>query len=206
MANKGTEMNFEMIAREQTLESIGRRGAGSVDFKVKGFWSSSIITVYIQRDSYETVRWNAKISPSSGGRDTKEVESDAEAYQYFAEALAAAVDLARQYDQASDQLEEFYQLQRIDDRAEYSAYLAAEAAKVEADAPLGEEKAKRLIARMVSGEVQLLTVFARGQDAPRPLNCTIRAKAKLYFCGGIIAKAEAIRMLANSSARTHVAH
>jgi len=199
-------MNYEIKMNGQSLESIGRRGSGSVDMKIKGFWSGSTITLYVQRDFGVQADWKVSVSVSSGGRDTKEVATDSEAYTYFAEALIAATELAKAYEASTDVLESFHQEQRAVDRAEFEAERAAEAAKVEADAPMGEEKAKQLVARMVSGEIQLVTVFARGQDAPRPLSCTIRAKAKLYFCGGIIARAEAIRMLAGASARTHVAH
>jgi hypothetical protein len=199
-------MNYEINTRGVTLESIGTASGGVVDVKIKGFWSGSTITLYVQRGFGGKALWNVSVSVSSGGRDTKEVTTDAEAYTYFAEALIAATELAKAYEASTDVLESFYQKRAAKDRAEFEAERALQAAKVEADTPMGEEKAKQLVARMVSGEIQLVTVFARGNDRPSPLSCTIRAKAKLYFCGGIIARAEAIRMLAGASARTHVAH
>lgn len=191
-----------------SVEDLDPSGYSSIDFKVKGYWSSSPITLYVRRNIFKAVEdvgtWSVDISHSSGGRDSKEVATDAEAVRYFAEAMIAAADLADMIMSNADVLEQRYQDYRAKQKAEFEAERAAVEAKKEADVPLGEVKATALVARMVAGEISQVACYARGSDRPSPLTCTIRMKAKLYFNGGIIAKKDAIAMLTNASARTHV--
>ena len=171
------------------------------NIKVKGYWSDSSITVYARRgySSTDLSVWDTQITHSSGGRDTKEVASDAEASRYFAEALVAAADLAGDLMANVESIEANYQAYRAKLRAEFEAERVAEQAKKDADVPLGAAAAEDLIQRMVAGGISQVAVYARGVDRPRPLTCTIRAKAKLYFCGGVIAKKDAIAMLTDAS-------
>ena len=61
------------------IKEIGRGNYGSISCKVKGYWSSDTIRIYIQHGMFGSYDWSTSISYGSGGRDTKEVASDTEA-------------------------------------------------------------------------------------------------------------------------------
>lgn len=198
---KGNQMNYQSTFT--SLEELGATGYQSIRFKVKGYWSSDSITIYLQRSyNLDNADWTATISHSSGGRDNIEVTTDAEAVRYFAEAMVAAADLADMLMANTDVLEANFQAYRAERNAEIAAEKAVAQAKIDADAELGLERAQEIVDGLTNGKYQLVSVLARGQDRPRPLSCTIRAKAKLYLSGSIIAKKDAILLLAGSSART----
>ena len=82
------------VAQDYTLEAIGRGDQTSISIKVKGYWSQSSITVYARADLFaEKGTWDFRISHILGGRDTDEVESDAQAARYFAEGMILAANI-----------------------------------------------------------------------------------------------------------------
>jgi len=89
-----------------SLENIGISGFHMIPIKVKGFWCSDSIRVTVRR--YRKQHWNVSISHSSGGRDTKEVESDIEAAENFAEGLMFAVSIAKNIESTLSELEKVY--------------------------------------------------------------------------------------------------
>jgi hypothetical protein len=196
-------MNYETNADQVTLEQVGRNGNGSINFKIKGFWSGSSITMYIQR-GFGGADWRVSISPSSGGRDTKEVASDTEAYVYFAEALLGATEIAKHFEASAESLEAFYQDQRAIERAEYEAKRAQEAVRIQADYELGAESAGLFVDMLLLGEASLVRVFDRGQERDKVLLCVRQIKRKLYLSGSLISRADAVKMLAAASHRSYV--
>ena len=185
---------------EYDLVSIGRNGSGSIDVKVEGFWSSNPITLYIHR--YWNV-WTVKVSNSSGGRDTEKVESDVVAYKNYAAALTAMCDLGVEIQKEFPKMEAAYQVQREEYRQEREAKMAAEQAVIDADVPMGESRAMKLMEEMVETG-SYANAYRRGCEHPVLVECVRREKTKYYFGGSIIAKRDLIAKLAGMSTRSGV--
>lgn len=182
--------------------TLGTSNYSSIRCKVKGYWSSDTITLYIRRGYGKGPQWSTQISYGSGGRDTKEVESDTEAVRYFASALTAMADLADKIEGMSDLLEANY-------RAEVERYREIERkerevreAAIASDAPLGEERAKELIGQLLSKGMGTANLFDRGSDRARPVSVVTRGKTTFYLNGGRIAKNNLIAALSCASARS----
>lgn len=196
--------NFTITSYD--LEDIGRNGYGSINCKIKGYWSSNPITLYINREGWNATnpQWKVTMSHSSGGRDPKEVESDMEAAINFADAMRELAiigrDLILTY---GDTLESFYQQQRETRRAEFEAEKAAFAAKVEADPAMGVLVASDIVAQMAAGRMPSnVSYYKRGSDVQAvTVSVLIREKTKFYVDGKVAAKMAVIEMLAALSAR-----
>lgn len=196
-------MQYEI--KPYDINEIGRNGHGSIRVSVVGYWSGESITAYIDRGYSDEKSWKFKIGHSSGGRDTKEVASDIEASRNFGAAMIALADVldSLQNSQTMALLEESYQAQRATDRAEHAAERAAKQAEFEADTPLGEEAAKRLVHQLVE-KGQPISIFRRGEDRPYHASVIIREKTKLYYAGSPIARKALISLIAMSSKRTAI--
>lgn len=186
---------------EYDIDRIGRNGMGSVRCKVTGFWSGDSITLYISRNFGS--EWKITVSNSSGGRDTKEVESDMVAYKNYAAALSAMCDLGTVLEMNFDKMEASYQVQREEDRKEREAQKAAEQAAIDADAPMGIVSATILVEEMTLTGAYA-HAYARGMDFPYLVECVRREKTKYYFGGSVIAKKALIAKLAEMSARSRI--
>lgn len=186
---------------EYDIDRIGRNGMGSVRCKVTGFWSGDSITLYINRNFGSD--WKITVSNSSGGRDTKEVESDLVAYKNYAAALSAMCDLGTVMEMNVDKFEAAYQVRREEDRKEREAQKAAEQAAIEADTPLGPVGAAILVEEMALTGAYA-HAYARGNDYPYLIECVRREKTKYYFGGSIMAKKALIAKLAEMSARSRI--
>lgn len=187
------------------LESIGRNGMGSIRCKVTGFWSGDSITLYINRrfGTKDDSQWDITVSNSSGGRDTKEVESDMVAYKNYAAALSAMCDLGTVLQMNTDKMEAAYQVRREEDRIEREAQKAAQAAAVEADKPMGEVLATILVEEMALTGAYA-HAFNRAEDRAFLVECVRREKTKYYFGGSIMAKKALIAKLAGMSTRSRI--
>lgn len=93
---------------EELLRSFGRGSYCSINYKVKGFWSSSTITVYCQMSYYGDQKLNFSISNSSGGRDTDEIKLDEDAYEMKAIALQDACKVVRLLRSNEDKILTYY--------------------------------------------------------------------------------------------------
>lgn len=186
------------------IKEIGRGTMFSIRCKVKGYWSSDTITIYIDRGFSKDPAWNARISYGSGGRDSKEVESDMEAGRYFAEALTAMCNLADELmsEDSKVALEASYQDYRAECRAEYEREQAEKQAKIEADEQLGMTLARSILEQMVTKDYCGVKLFARGSDTPRRLYSSRRSKVTFYLAGDRISKLEALKALEQASIRT----
>lgn len=204
-------MNEIFSASEYDLESIGRSNYGSIQFAVKGYWSRDSITVYIERktnwsDEGRSASWVATISHSSGGRDTKEVARDSDAERNFAHALIAAADLADEIVGQSNVLEQYFLDERAVIKHEAEEAHAQMLREHEADQPLGEEAANKMIAAIAeSGNDADILMFPRGKSIPFLIEAINRAKLKFYVNGVIESRKEVIRKLAESSHRSCIA-
>lgn len=121
-----------------------------VSFKVHGYWSRDSISVYGNRKFYDGNTWEFSISHASGGRDTKEVESDADAVMNFAAALREAARVVRALELHVPELEAAYQRGIEELRVEEERKQAERAAKIEADPAIGHELAQQITADMVA--------------------------------------------------------
>ena len=186
---------------EYDLVSIGRNGTGSIDVKVEGFWSSNPITLFIYR--YSNI-WSVNALTSSGGRDSKEVESDVVAYKNYAAALTAMCDLGVEIQKEFPKMEAAYQVQQEEYRQEREAKMAAEQAMIDADVPMGESRAMKLMEEMAQTG-SYANVYRRGSEHPYLVECVRREKTKYYFGGSVIAKKDLITKLAGMSTRSGIA-
>ena len=186
------------------LEDIGRNGYGSINCKIKGYWSSNPITLYINREGWssKTPQWNVTMSHSSGGREPKEVASDMEAAINFADAMRELAiigrDLLLTY---GDTLESFYQQQCEVYRIQREAERDALAAKVEADPAMGPEAAAAIINNMALGHQPVVSFFIRGSDRTNTVQVIIREKTKFYLNKQPVSKKAATEALAALSMR-----
>ncbi len=194
-------MNYTIDAFD--INTLGRSSTSSIACQVKGYWSSDIIRVYIQRGYIGNSRdWKVSVSYGSGGRDTKVVESDVEATRYFAEALIAMCDLAEQIIAQKDVLEANYQAQAEEYRAQEEAARAEKQAKIDADPELGIEKAREIVGDMLVKGYCNVNMFERGADRPKLVSLITRGKSVFYIAGNRVGKADVVRALSTSSTRT----
>lgn len=212
-----------VMETEDILEQAGRSSI-RIPIRVWGYWSTDPITLYIRRQitswrasdraangdyPYE---WQAQVSHSSGGRDTKQVESDLEAAAYFAQAILRAVEIGRNLVENQDELEAAYQAHCAALEAEAKAIAEAKQLKIDADVPLGKQGALELVkglrnhAEFRSGD-HLITTYERGADG---CLTTMARATKLnfltwYWLGRRISEEKMIEELAKLSHRTHYA-
>ena len=99
--SKLTTLEAPVYVAPWTLESIAERGSESIQVHAHGFWSDCI-TIYVRHEwnfqvgAGVSFKWAYQVSHSSGGRDSAEVADDLEAEGYFAQALLAAIEVAKQ--------------------------------------------------------------------------------------------------------------
>jgi hypothetical protein len=204
-------MNYE-ITQVRTIEELGRNCGGTICFKARGYWSQDSISIYVRRGGGWSVdpRWSVSILHSSGGRDPKEVASDAEAVRYFAETLIAAVDLAESIMAMTEQMEAFYQEQRAADKIERDLADAAKQALIDADEAIGTARAKAIVDQFGAESVlnpyrEVTREFKiRGGDGNKVFSAVSRDKTKFYYGNGngVISRKDLIEAIANSSAAT----
>lgn len=201
-------MNYE-ITRTRTIEELGRNCGGSIGFKARGYWSQDSITIYVNRGYSDNPKWDVTVSHSSGGRDPKEVASDAEAVRYFAETLVAAAALAEIVMSQTEQMEAFYQEERAAAKIEHEREQAAKQALIDADEAIGMIRAKAIVAQLVA-ESALNTYRdvtrefkVRGSDEKRVFSAVTRDKTKFYYgnCNGVISRSDLIAKIADFSAQ-----
>ena len=186
------------------LEDIGRNGYGSINCKIKGYWSSNPITLYINREGWNATnpQWKVTMSHSSGGRDPKEVESDMEAAINFAEAMRDLAiigrDLILTY---GDTLEFAYQVGVADRKREWDAERDALAARLEADPAMGQEAAAALIDMMAHGHLPVVSYYKRASERADTIQVIIREKTRFFINKQPVSKKAATEALAELSMR-----
>ena len=197
-------MNYTIA--DYDIKELGRGTIAFIHCKVKGYWSSDVITIYIERGYKEESAWNARISYGSGGRDSKEVGSDMEAGRYFAEALTAMCNLADELTSSfyKDKLEAAYQNYRAECRAEFEREQAEKQAKIEADEEMGMTLARNMLEIMQQRGHCRVKLYARGSDRPSELYSSRRANVTFYLRGNRISKLDALKALEHSSIRTAI--
>lgn len=79
------------ITSEPVLSQVERYGNASIKYKVEGFWSNDLITVYISR-RFGSDKWHIYDSHASGGTDDKFEGSEWERTRNFGSAMLDAAD------------------------------------------------------------------------------------------------------------------
>ena len=151
-----------------------KSGYISFRIKVQGYWSQESICLRINRkyswQGVEEGAWVAELSHSSGGRDTKEVESDLDAEINFGNALVKTAEFARIVLLEAAKFEEIYQAHRKEVADAHEAKMAAQRAAAELDAPMSASDAKKFVLRAIAGAKSNSTgkaairTFVRGTD------------------------------------------
>ena len=182
-------MSFTINLNGRDLdESIGSNL--SIGVKVKGFWSSDSIHVYINRSMFSdensangfSSAYKISVSHSSGGRDSKEVPDDVEAEQYFGEALIGVTKFIREEIQpripAWERL--FQEEERAAERADIEA-AKEQQAKIDADQEVGEQQAK-VYAHMIRGAViNEVVLYERGYAYSQTISRVIRPSGQVHI-------------------------
>ena len=176
---------------------IGSNGRHTVHCKVLGFWPTDVITMYVERWGYNTNSWKIKISHSSGGRDTKEVESDIEAEINFANAIIALAQFGKEIEQHFEEFETFYQAAMIKCRAEWEAERKAKQELIDSDVTMSEADAVSLIDAMT--EAKEIRAVVRGSDSHKTVTCIVGGNKTFYVSGKRMAKKDIIALLTASS-------
>lgn len=182
-------MSFTINLNGRDLdESIG--SGFSFGVKVKGFWSSESINVYINRsinaDENSVIGFSSaykiSVSHSSGGRASKEVADDVEAEQYFGEALIGVTKFIREEIQPRLAIwERLFQEERAAERAEIEAAKKEQQAKIDADQEVGEQQAK-VYAHMIRGAViNEVVLYERGYANSQTISRVIRSSGQVHF-------------------------
>lgn len=195
-------MNYQIS--DTSIEQLGSQRRTSVSCKIKGYWSSDSITLYVNR-SYSSADWEVSVSHSSGGRDKKEVASDVEASRYFAEAMIAMCDVADHILSQKDRLEAAYQAQLAEYRAEIEKERAEREAMIAADEELGETRAKEIVDQMVTNGNCVVEVFKRGEA--RAIRYEVKTYNNTMFYNNYdrrVSKAEVIAVLSSASVRSKI--
>lgn len=203
--------HFELVNEPVSWENVGGDGHIAVYANVRGYWVRDFITLRIRRNGWageERAKWTATISYSGGGRDTDVEPSDAVAARNFAAALEHVANVAEERVAAhAAQWEANYQQRLADYRAAAEAERAAQQARVEADAPLGDAKAAGMMAEAaayteVYGSAALIRMFHRGEDEHQRVHVWNRGRI-VWRINDEITSAKTVRkMLAESSHRT----
>ena len=79
------------ITSEPVLSQVERYGNASIKYKVEGFWSNDLITVYISR-RFGSDKWHIYDSHASGGTDDKFEGAEWERTRNFGSAMLDAAD------------------------------------------------------------------------------------------------------------------
>ena len=188
-------------------------GHARVTAKVRGYWSSDSITLYVRRefgiradDGKGEVFWKLEMSHSSGGRDPKEVESDLVAEANFGAAMIALAEYGENLKRTKlGDFEMLYQQRRAKAKAEREAQAAAEQAKIDADRALGVSRAEDLVDTVVNQPGKRIVWFKRGNDEDEGSAGILLkrgAKTTFYVHAERVARKELVNTLANSSHRT----
>jgi hypothetical protein len=124
-------------------------GRGTYSIKVVGFWSDPI-TLRLERQGFKPdADWHMDVSHSSGGCDPKQVTGEFEGEKNLAYALFATIaqgELIRAY--FIPAIEADYQAKLMRDAAEREARKLADQAAIDADPPLGIERATTLVGNL----------------------------------------------------------
>lgn len=165
-------------------------GSGfSFGVKIKGFWSSESITVYINRSLFTDEKsangfssaYKISVSHSSGGRDSKEVADDIEAEHYFGEALIGVAKFIREEIQPRiPAWERMYQAERVAERLAIEAAKKEQQAKIDADPEVGEQ-AKVYAHMLRGGVISDIVLFERGYANSQTISRVIRPSGQVHF-------------------------
>jgi hypothetical protein len=189
--------SYSVPSYEELVES-----RPTVSVKVKGFWSD-VIRLYIRPVGFGDEKWSCEISVSSGGRDTKEVESDVEAYSYFADAVKEITEVAAAID--LDKLGKMHAEFRAKKEAEYAAARDAEQAAIDADVEVGAKQAAAAVnavkEAVQKGGSAAMTIYSRGSNPRKtPIAIEKTDRGVCFKIGGrVVGRARVIEIVAASS-------
>lgn len=175
----------------------------TINYKVKGFWSTSALTLYVkveQNWKTETYEVSVDISRSSGGRDTDEEASESISARNYAMALLDAAELADLFKASEHHLVENYKSYLAQVRAEREAEQAKKAAKIDSDSHIKSYEAV-WIADDMKAEAdrnnQAIRKFRmRGMDKTVTIHCMNYGKTRYYIGQQAVSRKEAVNHIA----------
>ncbi len=138
--------NFTTNAPADILAHIAKNGSATINYRPTGYWTD-MINIYVSRMFGDDV--TVKISQGSGGRDTDQVESDAQAALYFAEALTDAANFVIGLERMGTELIKAFDAYKEFRRQEFQAEIEAQKAAREADKPMTYEEATETVNNLI---------------------------------------------------------
>lgn len=205
-------LEFPIVVEEFDLKEIGRKGSGTIKVKVLGYWSTDVITIYVNRDfvwQEKSAKWVCSISHSSGGRDTKEVASDLDASTNFGCALIKASNIGREILFDQDKLEAAYQERMAEIRAESERKEAEEQAALDADPAMTKKQATALLAlasKVIAPNAKMCVRFiARGNLGPEEVFKITRGvnNRSFYYQGVRVSYDAMVEILTKKASHTN---
>lgn len=212
--SRGDEMKNELYTIGPTnIEQIGRYGHECIGVKVRGYSSYNIIEIRITRD-WKTGAWKADVTHSSGGRNTDEEPDSLISEAYFGQALIAAAEYGRMLESKAAELEQWYQLEHAERDAEEARQKAAKDARIEADAPLGPDRARMILNAAINTAAERMVatnilIIPRGENTGHTVAVhhnpfANRTTFKWWGTGGPISKKNLLETLAAASHRSSI--
>lgn len=203
-------MNYTTSSVEEAIDEISTSGCGRISFRVKGYWSSDSITIYLRRGfSVDASKVEIDISHASGGRDKKEVASDFEATRYFGEALIAASEMAQYIlEERLDEINARYDEYRAELKAAALVAAKEQEEKVAADPAIGESRAESFLGSLGNATYQtIINLIPRGSEFPARKIGVKNGARTTYFTEQYgrqsrITRKEAVAALAAASVRS----
>lgn len=203
------------VTSKNVITQIEENGYAAVHYKVDGYWSSSQITVYINRTWKDS--WNVHESHASGGEDSDFTGTNAERTANFAHAmLDASVEIAK-WEKYTDLLNGAYEkyLEACEKR-DAEMELAREKARKEreeadrkeriANPSMGLEAAVEImdyLKEAVAGDTNVMTIevdyrnpAARGYYPATAFAENYNGKTRFYISGKAYSRTKFVELLA----------
>ncbi|UTS52151.1 hypothetical protein [Synechococcus phage BUCT-ZZ01] len=200
---------MEQFKISKSIEEViadAAHGYVSIPVKVQGFWSGDTIHIHVRRNRSMYTGgpgWKCSINQSSGGRDSKEVESDIQAYKNYGLALIEVANFCDILQHRTDEMEESFQQQLRITEEEIEKEEKAKRELIETDPALGRERAVELALKLRE-EGGVIDSFERASETKYTYivyNLGLRSYYKVGRYGEVkISFAKMIDELANSSA------
>ena len=200
-----TKTAADLMNSEEFRECIAN-GHVSIGFRTIGFWSSENVTIHVSRRWFPDA-WDFSISSSSGGRDTGEVLSDAEAYLNMSFTLRSAALMLAELQKNKDEFNQIYQQRYADILAEQEAANKNKQDRINTDPELFESVAKKLINDLKNNKIERIDVFERGsEEVSIEIRATVRPSGQVHFInkyGSRLSYSVLLDLLKKSSIRTN---
>lgn len=206
MIQVDSNTNAADVMNSEEFRNCVADGYLSIGFRTFGFWSSDHVTIYVSRRFF-TKDWDFRISSSSGGRDTGEVLSDAEAYLNLSNTLRNASLMLAEFEKNKVEFDRIYLQSCADIAAKQEAEKKEKQDRIDRDPEMNESVAKKLIGDLKNNKIERIEVFDRGsEEVTNLIRSTVRPSGQVHFItkfGSRLSYSVLLDLLKKSSIRTN---